>query len=102
LHYERRFIIFVKNNAMKKPVIIKILLVLPLIIFVDYLIMAVLGCVTCLFGFGEDFYCGSFCLAGKIILALSAVFFGYLIYPDIRAFFKQNMNGTAKQKQEDI
>jgi hypothetical protein len=87
---------------MKKPVIIKFLLVLPLIIFVDYIIMAVLGCVTCLFGFGEDFYCGSFCLAGKIILALSAVFFGYLIYPDIRAFFNQHTDGTTKQKQEDI
>jgi len=87
---------------MKKPIIIKLLIILPLILFADYIIMALFGCVTCLFGFGKDFYCGPFCLAGKIILALSLIFFGYIIYPDIRALFKLSRDGAAKQKQKDI
>jgi len=80
---------------MKASLFIKFFLVLPLILFVDYLIMALLGCTTCLFGLGNEFYCGPFCLAGKIILALSALFFIYLIYPDLKIFFRAKRNGTA-------
>jgi hypothetical protein len=57
--------------------------------------MTVIGCTTCFFGLEEEFYCGSFCLAGKIILALSAIFFGYLIYPNFKAVFKPKKNGAS-------
>jgi hypothetical protein len=80
---------------MKASFYIKLFFLLPLILFVDYILMAIVGCTTCLFGFGDGFYCGPFCLAGKIILALSAIFFGYLIYPDIKAIFKPKRNGTT-------
>ncbi len=80
---------------MKASIFLKFFFVLPLIIFIDYLLMTIIGCATCLFGFGEDFYCGSFCLAGKIILALSAIYFGYLIYPDIKAVFKHKKHGAS-------
>jgi len=80
---------------MKASILIKLFFVLPLLLFADYILMAILGCTTCLFGFGEEFYCGSFCLAGKIILASSAIFFGYLLYPDFKAIFKQKKNGTT-------
>jgi hypothetical protein len=91
-----------KTRDMKASIVIKIFFVLPLILFVDYILMAIIGCTTCLFGLGEDFYCGSFCIAGKIILALSVIFFGYLLYPDIKALFKSDKNGEAKQKQENL
>jgi hypothetical protein len=84
-----------KLSPMKASILVKVFFVLPLLIFVDYILMAILGCTTCLFGLGEDFYCGSFCLAGKIILALSAIFFGYIIFPDIKAIFKPNKNGSS-------
>jgi hypothetical protein len=80
---------------MKATFYLKLFLVLPLILFVDYLLMALIGCTTCLLGLGEDFYCGSFCLAGKIILALSAIFFVYLIYPDIKSVFKSKKHGAS-------
>jgi len=80
---------------MKASLFIKIFLVCPLLLFVDYLIMAILGCTTCLFGLGNEFYCGPFCLAGKIVLALSAVFFIYLVYPDIKAIFKTKKHGAS-------
>jgi hypothetical protein len=80
---------------MKASIFLKFFLVLPLIIFVDYLLMTIIGCTSCLFGLGEDFYCGSFCLAGKIILALSAIFFGYLIYPNIKGIIKSKRHGSS-------
>jgi len=67
---------------------IKLFLVLPLIFLFDYVLMVILGCSTCLFGFGKEFYCGPYCIFGKIILALSAAFFIFLIYPDIKIMFK--------------
>jgi len=76
---------------MRASTLIKVFLVLPLILFADYLLMALLGCSTCLFGFGDDFYCGPFCIAGKIILILSLVLFGYLIYRDVK---KNKNSGT--------
>jgi hypothetical protein len=82
---------------MKASFFIKVFLVLPLILFVDYILMALLGCTTCLFGLGDEFYCGPFCLAGKIILALSTLFFGYLIYPEIKALLKSKKNVEATE-----
>jgi hypothetical protein len=83
-------------SAMKASIFVKVFFILPLILFIDYLLMALLGCTTCLFGFGDDYYCGSFCLAGKIILALSALFFWYLIYPDLKAILKSKKHGSSK------
>jgi len=74
---------------MKTSIIIKVILVLPLILFVDYVLMVVIGCTTCLFGFSNDFYSGAYCVYGKIILALSALFFGYIMYSDIVKLYKQ-------------
>jgi len=73
---------------MKASIMVKMLLILPLILLFDYVLMVILGCSTCLFGFGTDFYCGAYCLLGKIILALSAAFFIFLISPDIRKLIK--------------
>jgi hypothetical protein len=84
-----------KISAMKASIFLKIFFILPLILFVDYLLMALIGCTSCLFSFGDGFYCGPFCLAGKIILALSVIPFGYLIYPDLKAIFKSEKNGAA-------
>jgi hypothetical protein len=87
---------------MKAPLFIKFFLVLPVILFADYLFMVLMGCATCLFGFGDEFYCGPFCIVGKIILVLSAIFFGYIIYPDIKTVFKLKKNGPATEKQKNL
>ena len=75
---------------MKTTLILKLVIGLPLVIFVDYLLMAILGCVTCLLGFGDDYYCGSYCLLGKGFLLLSAVLYGWYIFPEIRNLFHAN------------
>jgi hypothetical protein len=87
---------------MKAPLFIKLFLVLPSILFADYLLMSLLGCATCLFGLGEEFYCGPFCIVGKLILVLSAILFGYICYPDIRKALKSKKNGASAKKQESL
>jgi hypothetical protein len=77
---------------MKASLLVKLLLVFPVILFADYIIMALLGCAGCLLGFGNGFFCGPYCLVGKAILLLSAVFFGYLIYPDFKHLFGRHRN----------
>jgi hypothetical protein len=99
LHYERRFIL--KANIMKMSLLTKVVLVLPLIVFGDYMLMVLLGCASYLFGPDEHYYCGPFCIAGKIVLVLSAIFFGYIIYPDIKQTLKEHKDAKATKKQEN-
>lgn len=75
---------------MKTTFILKLVIGLPLVIFVDYLLMAILGCVTCLLGFGDDYYCGSYCLLGKGLLLLSTVLYGLYLFPGRRNIFHPN------------
>jgi len=96
------FIIFVEIRFMKSAILIKVFLVLPLILLADYLIMAALGCSTCLFGLGDEFYCGPFCILGKIIIALSVILFGYLIYRDVRKQRKSQKDGKASEEEENL
>jgi len=74
---------------MKTSILFKLGVVLPIILFFDYLLMVLLGCATCLFGFGSDFYCGPYCIVGKIILGLSGFFFLFLIFPEIKQLYKR-------------
>lgn len=83
---------------MKASIVLKVFFVLPLILFVDYILMVLIGCTGCLFGLGNDFYCGPYCIIGKIILGLSMLFFGYLLYPEIPQLFKSNKNAKTKEK----
>jgi heme A synthase len=89
-------------TAMRSRLFIKFFLVLPLILLADYILMALLGCTTCLFGLGNEFYCGPFCVAGKIILVLSVIIFGSIIYPDIKKMIKSKKDATTTKSQESI
>jgi hypothetical protein len=80
---------------MKAKFLLKIFLILPLILIVDYVLMVLLGCATCLFGVDNDFYCGTYCLIGKVILLLSAIFFIFLIFPDIKHYLNRKKNAKA-------
>jgi energy-coupling factor transporter transmembrane protein EcfT len=80
---------------MRTKILFKIFLILPLILIVDYVLMVLLGCATCLFGFGNDFYCGTYCLIGKVILLLSAILVIFFIVQDIKHYLNHNKNAKA-------
>lgn len=91
-----------KIYAMKASILLKIFVVMPLIVFGDYLLLALIGCTSCLFKVGDGFYCGPFCVVGKIFLALTVIFFGFLLYPDLKILLKSEKNVAPTQKQKDF
>lgn len=68
---------------------LKSLFLLPLIFIVDYIIMILIGCVSCYFGAATDFYECSYCNIGKFVLLVSAVLFVVVLLPDIKSLFKK-------------
>ncbi len=83
---------------MKTQIVIKVFVILPVLIMLDYVFMILLGCTTCLFGLGNDFYCGPYCLIGKIILGLTAVLFFFIIFPNIKEIIKSSRNASTTEK----
>ncbi len=69
---------------MKNHILIKVMLVLPLIIFVDYVFMAVVGGGASILGFGESFYCGAYCSIGIGVVLASVVLFIFVLLPDLK------------------
>jgi hypothetical protein len=68
---------------------LKSLFLLPLIFIVDYIVMILIGCVSCYFGAATDFYECSFCTIGKFVLLISAILFIAILFPDIKSLFKK-------------
>jgi len=87
---------------MKSHFAIKVFVIFPVLVLFDYVFMIVLGCTTCLFGLGNDFYCGPYCFIGKIIIGLTAILFFFLIFPSIKALFKNLENASSTEKQENM
>jgi len=83
---------------MKTKLIVKLIVVLPFILLVDYIIMVFLGCAGCLFGVGENFQCNSYCIIGKSILLLSAVLFGYYVSNDVKVMMRNFKHGAPTEK----
>lgn len=58
-----------------KPFACKCLFLLPVILFMDYLILVAFGVTSCFFGAGEDVYCQAYLPAALMLIAASLVFF---------------------------
>jgi len=83
---------------MKTLFAIKVLLLIPLLLFVDYVVMILFGGVSNLFGCSDSFYCGPYCTIGKLVLGLSVVIFLFLTFQEIKVMDKTRWNGpTAKE-----
>ncbi len=68
---------------MKGVMIFKVCIIVPLVIFIDYLVMILLGSVAHIAGCGDGFYCGPFCIVGKVLLGLSVIL---IFFPEIKEF----------------
>lgn len=71
-----------------KNIAFKSLVFLPVLFFVDYLIMIIIGCTSSLFGFANAFYNGAFCTIGKSVLVLSLIGYVLIIMPDLKSLVK--------------
>lgn len=87
---------------MKTSMVIKVFLFLPLVLFLDYILLVFVGCAGCIFGLGDKFYCGSYCIFGKLLLGLSLVFIIILLTPHLVELFKKIRNAPPQKKQKSM
>ena len=57
-----------------KPVYLKVLLLLPFLLFLDWIIMVMFGCFASFCGAGNKFYCSVFCKVGIVLLSMTVLF----------------------------
>ncbi len=74
-----------KLNLIKmKPSILKMLLIIPVLFFMDWIIMTVLGCTSCFWGAGSVFYSTFYYNFGVALMVLTFLFIAYLIIISFR------------------
>jgi len=71
-----------------KDIALKSLVILPLIAFVDYIIMIVVGCTSSLIGSTDNFYECTFCTIGKVVLAISVLAYVSMLIFEVKMFAK--------------
>jgi len=62
-----------------KPVYLKVMLFLPLLLFIDWIVMVVFGCFASACGAENKFFCTVFCKVGIVLLSLTFAFIGWFI-----------------------
>ncbi len=69
-----------------KDIALKSLVILPIIAFVDYIIMIAVGCTCSLFGSTDNFYECTFCTIGKVVLTISVLAYVSMLIFEVRMF----------------
>ena len=54
-----------------KALLIKFGLILIFLAFVDYVVIAIMGCVSCVFGASENYFCNTYCWMVKAFAAIT-------------------------------
>jgi len=68
-----------------KTKILLYVMIFTVILFVDYVLLAVIGCVACAAGAEESFYCTVFCNLAKILIVVTTLLpFAIATYKSIR------------------
>lgn len=60
--------------------IFKWLLIVPALLFADWIIMVLIGCISGLCHADNKFFCSSYCYTGITLLSVTALFVAYLIF----------------------
>jgi hypothetical protein len=68
----------IEKETVRKYNYLKCLLIIPAVLFIDWIVMVVAGCVAGLCHAGEKFYCTVYCYSGITLLSLSIA--GAMIY----------------------
>ena len=69
-----------KYNLFKmKTLLVKLLLVVPALFFLDWIIMVIVGTVSSIFGATDNFFCTFYCDFGIALLVISFLFVAYLM-----------------------
>ena len=78
-----------KYKLIMKIVLIKFGLLLVFLAFIDYVVIAIMGCVSCIFGADENYFCSTYCWMVKTFAVIT--FVAWL------AWFSYSMIQTKKE-----
>ncbi len=84
---------------MKTLTILKLVVVLPVVFYVDYLLLAIIGCASHMCGAQGCFFCGPYCIFCKLVIGLSLVFVAYIVYPNLFKIFTKRKSGEDNSKK---
>ncbi len=62
---------------------VKMLLVIPLLLFLDWIVMVVAGSFSNICGAGDDFFCTIYCYFGIALLGSTFLFIFYMAFKQI-------------------
>jgi len=62
-----------------KTLLVKLLLIVPALLFLDWVIMVVVGSVSGIFGASDNFFCTIYCDFGIALLVSTFLFVAYLM-----------------------
>ena len=79
-----------------KNIFLKTVLLLPLLFFVSYLLMMIIGCTAYFLGFNPTFYDCTYCSIGKVLGAISILVIIAAILPDIKLMFNKRLHSKSK------
>ena len=63
-----------------KQIILKLFLFIPPLLFLDWIIMIVVGCISNIFGANNNFFSTIYCYFGITLVVLTFSFIVYVIY----------------------
>lgn len=73
-----------------KAIAIWSLIIISALLFVDFLIMVLVGCTSCLFTASTNFYECTYCTIGITTLLLSSIVFSFIIFLNFKPLIKTN------------
>ena len=62
-----------------KTLLVKLLLIVPGLLFLDWVIMVIIGSVSSIFGASDNFFCTVYCDFGIALLVATVLFVAYLL-----------------------
>ena len=68
-----------------KEIVLKYVIILFVLLFVDYVILAILGCAACLLGAEESYFCNTYCYIFKIFVGVT---FGIYVVMFVNSIYR--------------
>jgi hypothetical protein len=75
-----------------KKIALKSAIIIPAFIFMIFLIMTIVGCTSCLFGFNDEYYSCTYCTIFNTLIMISIIAYLTILFLDIKLVYKDLFN----------
>jgi energy-coupling factor transporter transmembrane protein EcfT len=75
-----------------KKIILKSLILIPALIFINFLVMTIIGCTACFLGFDQTYYGNTYCNIFKALTLISIISYFIILYIDIKTEYQNSLS----------